>query len=203
MQGLTLDLSENGDGAANQYFVDEIRHNIAVTDSISVDPSFTPLFYYKSDSNIDEGITGMSHREQPSLENPGVAYAGRSVYTTFGLEGVNNDTGFTTREELLQRALDWGWDNPVASVSMSMTGSSQFSFTASLTSNISGTSGVSYRWDFGDGTPYGAWTDNSSATHTYANPGKHTVRVEVIDSLGNHAIGISTIPVIYLPLINK
>lgn len=203
MQGLTLDLSEGGDGAANQYYVDEIRHNIAVTDSTSVDPAFTPLFYYEAPSNKDNGTVGMSHREQPSLENPGVAYAGRTVYTTFGLEGVNSDTGFTTREELLQRALDWGWDNPVASVVISMTGASKFSFTANLTSNIPGTSGVSYRWDFGDDTPYSAWSASSSATHTYAHPGNYTVRVEVIDSLGNHAIGNSTIPVIYLPLINK
>ncbi len=205
MQGLTLDLSLNGDGAANQYYVDEIRHNVNVTDSQSVDPFFTPVFYFSAPSNVDNGTVGMAHREQPSLENPGVAYAGRSVYTTFGLEGVNNDTGFTTREELLQRALDWGWDNPVASVAMHMTGASQFSFTASLTSNIPETSGVSYRWDFGDGTPYSAWSDNSSTTHTYANPGKYTVRVEVIDSLGNHAIGtgITSLPLFYLPLVNR
>jgi len=203
MQGLTLDLSENGDGAANQYYVDEIRHNVKVTETISIDPSYTPLFYFTAPSNIDNGTVGMAHREQPSLENPGVAYAGRSVYTTFGLEGVNNDTGFTTREELLQRALDWGWDNPVASVAMHMTGASQFSFAASLTSNIPETSGVSYRWDFGDGTPYSTWSASNSATHTYTNPGNYRVRVEVIDSLGNHAIRTSTIPIIYLPLINK
>jgi subtilisin family serine protease len=203
MQGLTLDLSENGDGAANQLYVDEIRHNITVTDSLSVDPFFTPLFYFKSDTNVDEGTTGMAHREQPSLENPGVAYAGRSVYTTFGLEGVNNDTGFTTREELLQRALNWGWDNPVASVAKSRTSTSQFSFTASLTSNIPGTSGVSYRWDFGDGTRYSTWSANSNTTHTYANPGNYNVRVEVIDSLGNHAIGTSKLPTFFFPLINK
>ena len=203
MQGLTLDLSDAGDGAANQYYVDEIRHNVSVTDSTSVDPSFTPLFYFASDTNVDEGTTGMAHREQPSLENPGVAYAGRSVYTTFGLEGVNNDTGFTTREQLLQRALNWGWDNPVASVVISKTSPTQFSFTASLTSNISGTTGLSYRWDFGDGTPYSTWSTSSNASHTYAHLGTYSVRVEVIDSLGNHAIGTRTIQLSFLPLLNK
>jgi hypothetical protein len=165
MQGLTLDLSENGDGADNQYYVDEIRHNITVTDPVSVDPFFTPLFFFDSPDNEDEGTTGMAHREQPSLENPGLAYAGRSVYTTFGLEGVNNDTGFTTRDELLQRALDWGWDNPVASVSISLSAASQYNFAASLTSNISGTTGLLFRWDFGDGTAFSDWSDSSSASY--------------------------------------
>lgn len=205
MKGFTLDLSDNGDGAANQYYVDEIRHNVAVTDSQSVDPFFTPLFYFKSDTNVDEGTTGMAHRAQPSLEIPGVSYSGRSVYTTFGLEGVNNDTGFTTREELLQQSLNWGWDNPVATIKINMAGVPQFSFAASLTSNIGGTSGLSYRWDFGDGTPYTDWSSNSTATHTYAKYGNYTVRVEVIDSLGNHAIGTITTqqPSIFLPLITR
>jgi hypothetical protein len=147
----------------------------------------------------------MAHREQPSLEKPGLAYAGRSVYTTFGLEGVNNDTGFTTREELLQRALNWGWDNPVASIVVNTIQGSKYTFNSNLVSNIGGTSGFSYRWDFGDGTPYSDWSSNSSVTHTYAKLGSYTVRVEVIDSLGNHAIGTITIqqPSIFLPLITR
>jgi PKD repeat protein len=62
-------------------------------------------------------------------------------------------------------------------------------FEATLTSNIAGTTGVTYRWDFGDGTAYSAAYESNQASHTYAVCGNYTVRVEAVDSWGNKAIG--------------
>jgi len=61
-------------------------------------------------------------------------------------------------------------------------------FEASLASNIAGVTGETYRWDFGDGTPYSEAFTSSQASHTYNTCGVYTVRVEVTDSWGNVAI---------------
>ena len=201
-QGISLDLSAMGDGAANQYFVDEIASHVKITEPATVDPNYVALFRYPDPTNVDNGTVAMAHRDQPTLENPGLFYAGRSVYTTFGLEGVNNDSGFSTREDLLQRALDWGWDEPEASISATISGTVQATFSASFTSNITGTTALSYRWDFGDGTAFTTPSASDMVTHTYLVPGNTTVHVEVVDSLGNHAIGeLVASRVVYLPII--
>lgn len=202
MAGINLDLSEAGDGAANQYFVDEISYHVTITDTTTSDPSYQAVFYNDSPIAIQQGTTGIVHREQPTLEWPGVSYFGRSLYTTFGLEGVNDNTGYTTRAQLLQRSLYWAWDNPTASIAMTAD-TLNITVTASLSSNIPGVTGVAYRWDFGDGTSYTSFDASDTATHTYATAGDYTVRVEVVDSLGNHTIGSTQTYHVYMPVISK
>jgi hypothetical protein len=41
-----------------------------------------------------------------------VSYLGRSIFTSFGLEGVNNGVGATTHEELLSHFFAWAMDEP-------------------------------------------------------------------------------------------
>jgi PKD repeat protein len=81
-------------------------------------------------------------------------------------------------------------------------------FEATLASNILGTAGVSYRWDFGDGSAYTAAYESNQVSHTYAVCSDYTVRVEATDSWGNKAIGTLEVPVsecvahvLYFPLI--
>ena len=85
-----------GDGAGNQWFVDEIAPEpFKSPDSPEDLLPFTPLLVYRGPEAIDEGVVAMSHRDQPTLERPGISYLGRSIYTTFGLEGINDDLGGT------------------------------------------------------------------------------------------------------------
>jgi PKD repeat protein len=58
-----------------------------------------------------------------------------------------------------------------------------------LSSTLTTTTGVTYRWDFGDGTPYSEPYESDQASHTYAVCGTYDVRVEVTDSFGNRVIG--------------
>ena len=74
--------------------------------------------------------------------------------------------------------------------------------------SIKGIEAVSYRWDFGDGTTYVGPFANNVVAHSYVTCGSHTVRVEVVDSLGNVAIGTLEVDVsvcsgtvLYLPLV--
>jgi len=174
---------------------------------------YTPLLKYPGPYNLADGTVAMAHRAQPSLEYPGFSYFGRSIYTTFGLEGVNNSPGRTSREDLLAAFLDWAKDEPLVTIADITTPNSNHltSFEASLLSNIAGTQGLSYRWDFGDGSAYTDFNPLHQVDHLYQFCGMYHVRVEAVDSWGNHALGKQTIlathctqgGVTYMPVIRK
>ena len=48
------------------------------------------------------------HREQPTLENPGTSYDGRSIYTHLGLEGVEHGVVATSRKNPAQAFMRTG-----------------------------------------------------------------------------------------------
>jgi hypothetical protein len=200
--GINLDLSDrtatpaSGNGAGNQRFVDEIEPEPPKTDvgdpnmPEELDP-YVGLLKYPGPNNLEDGVVATAHREQPSLERPGVTFYGRTVYTSFGLEGVNNASGVTSREQLLRTFFNWGWDAPTATISNTtpVNASLLRTFQVNVTSPISGTTGVSYRWDFGDGSPYAGPYTTTQASHSYPTCGLYIVRVEATDSYGNRAIG--------------
>jgi PKD repeat protein len=62
-------------------------------------------------------------------------------------------------------------------------------FEATVTSPITDTTGLTYRWDFGDGSAFVGPFSTSQASHSYTYCGVYTVRVEVTDSYGNRTIG--------------
>jgi hypothetical protein len=135
---------------------------------------------------MEENVVAMAHREQPQLGKPGVSYWGKSIYTTFGLEGVNDGL---VRTDLMRRFLNWAWDMPTVTISnTTATNSSNLTtFKANFNSTLTTTTGVMYRWNFGDGSP--AFTTASAwAGHTFAC-GTYTVWVDAMSSYGNHAIG--------------
>lgn len=189
----------SGDGLGNQLYIDELDNSKdafygrSPAPSDIANPAYGSPFEYRSvlsypdPSNIMSGTVTMIHRDQPSLERPGISFDGRVVYSSVGLEGVNNGTGFTEREALLDLFLTWAQDEPVASVSTSGMLSGTMTFDASLTSNVE-TEAHQYRWDFGDGMitePFGVGT----ITHDYGGVcPTGQPRVEIVDTLGNVAL---------------
>ncbi len=189
------------DGAENQSYIDEIEKIMG--------DGYTSLLRYQGPYIDQDGVVAIAHRDQPSLERPGISYMGRSVYTTFGLEGVN---GANDRAALLGTILDWALDEPSVSISDdsgSLTDTSDVTqWKATYTSNIPGAYAVSYRWDFGDGSAFVGPFEDDFIGHTYAVCGTYTVRVEVTDNYGNVTIGSAEMPVnrceahiIYMPVI--
>ena len=181
----------NGDGSSNQAFIDEIRiPRGSVLDGAT---GFQPLMVYPSPGNVEDGIVAMYRRDQPSLERPGLSSNVRTIYTTFGLEGVNDGIA-VDRSALLGLFLDMLMDEPTAtllSATDSFSSTTQAVFvTAELSSDITGTVASNYRWDFGDGTPIVDTDGNNMASHQYAEEacGSYPVRVEITDSLGNVAL---------------
>jgi hypothetical protein len=185
------DLNVSVDGS--QPWIDELNLSRQADPDNPVMIDLLPLLRYPGRFNSEEGIVTVAHRDQPTLERPGISYEGRSIYASFGLEGVSNVAGFTTREQLLRRFLNWAQDEPTVAISnttpISGNASSLSTFSATVTSNVTTTAGIGFRWDFGDGTGFYGPYPSRVASHTYATCDAVTVRVEATDPYGNRAIG--------------
>lgn len=200
-----------GDGASNQYYVDEIR-----TNAWGFDPSAAPyeidqywaLLRYPGQVLDGDGTVAMAHRDQPTLERPGISTRARTIFTGFGLEGVNNpDAGAgraadwhgtgTSREELLQTFWNYLMDEPTAAITMTwnVTTSQILIGGISFSSNISDARPWMGRIDWGDGSPYTSYFLTGVASHHYVECGEYTLRAEVIDNYGNSAIAENTVNV--------
>ncbi len=210
------DLSDQGNGAGNQTSIDELAAlNFTDVDANSI------LQAAPSNNRVYQGTVGTSMTSEPTLERvmgtaPWTQLGYRTIFLSFGLEGVNNDTGFNTRKSLLHRLLLWLDDT----VSVHITPGSYVgtgpgsAITVSASANTSVTAIdqtlsnqiILYRWDFGDGTPIQE-TDVPQASHSYNEKGSYPVRVEVIDIFGHHAVSdpfpASTQTIFYFPLILK
>ena len=222
----------------NQPSIDELDnhwHN-GQEDPYGLEPEshFTsvPLLSYPGVSKLYNGYATLANRHQPSLERAGLFYSGRSVYASFGLEGVSNDfsTTFditpTNRSELLGAFLNWAWSEPGQvtisnTTPISVTASNMTFFKATLASSAmpaaqTAPAAVRYRWDFGDGSSYSAPYLMPEVGHAYPACGVYTVRAEVTDTLGNVAIGSASFAIqtncgsqpaqqhlVYLPVISR
>ncbi|HEY53801.1 MAG TPA: S8 family serine peptidase, partial [Caldilineae bacterium] len=171
--GLALDLSGAGDGASNQYYVDEIA--IAPFGDVGAPETIAPAFGALGGSPVADGYTGAARAAYPSLEEPMPPYDYRSLYLSFGLEGVNNDTGFSTREDLMANALAWLLDSNEVMIHEGVVDVDSI--------------GASYRWDFGDGSPYSPANASNIAGHIYDAAGVYTVRVEATNGMGSRVLG--------------
>jgi subtilisin family serine protease len=200
------------DGADNQFYIDEISEPRPDPDRPGDSEQYVSLLRYPGPNNVRDGIVSIANRVQPSLEAPGVAYTGRTIYTTFGLEGVNNVPGATSREELLRTFFNWADDTPVVSVTQALTSTNSrlVVFDAEVTSPVTPTFGISYRWDFGDGTPFTKASSSSQVSHSYRLCGTYTVRAEVTDTYGNRTIGTTQVTLaagcerqVFLPVVAR
>ena len=85
-----FDISGSGDGAGNQLYIDEIWYQY-LDNCTPDDPSvcadlYRPLLTYSDGYYaIRDATVAMSHRDQPSLEQPGTTFAGDALYFAFGL----------------------------------------------------------------------------------------------------------------------
>lgn len=194
-RNMSFDISARGDGAGNQGYVDEIARGFVQDAEYLAHTSFPILKYAGGSNNVEDGFVAVSNRDQPTLERPGVTMIGRSLYFSFGLEGVNSDTGFNTREDLLGAALDWANDSASAAIDAKVNGLNAVSmFTATVTSNLGG-DGASYRWDFGDGSDFTDANASRFSGHTYTEAGNYTVRVEATNELGTRVLGETQITI--------
>jgi subtilisin family serine protease len=195
LKGIVLDLSTEGDGAGNQYAVDEVQW------ANYIDLNTSPLFEVVNTitGTVESGYVGTRSSYEPTIERvknpikvPQEPVVWRVAELNFGLEGVNSNTGFNTRQELMQALFNWQDDM----VSVHFDAVSYFTpapfgyvdFTASMTSSEGGYA-LNYRWDFGDGSDV-LLTSSPMASHQYQKFGIYQAYVEVIDSFSHKAVSM-------------
>jgi subtilisin family serine protease len=191
-------------GYGNQFWVDELT------------PYEDPRMYggrgflrSLEPGSAGAGWVGIMRSLGPTFGNegilPGPDY--RTAYLSFGLEGVNNTTGYDTREDLVQEIFNFFQDQLTVTVTVDSTGSvyDLVTLTAHVESSV-GAAGAQYRWDFGDGSEI-ITTDTASVVHPYSSIGLYPVRVEVIDEYGNTAVSEPVLAmagtILRLPIISR
>ncbi len=219
LAGRIYDFSFAGDGAGNQEFVDEVTAGFYSDVDAYPILSTTPVTTVLSLGHLGTRISSEPTLERLAGTEPWTKLGYRVAYLSFGLEGVNNDTGYNTREDLLKRLLDW----LRAEVSVTPGQPEFFApapyaaalVTATVSTNVI-TTGVDVetpnsficRWDFGDGTPIQTTLADGNicaAVHGYRAMGRYPVRVEVTDIFGHKAVSnVFYVQVgyrLYLPLV--
>ncbi|MGD8969430.1 MAG: S8 family serine peptidase, partial [Anaerolineae bacterium] len=138
------------DGAANQYYVDEVE--LAPYGDTGALDTISSILAAVGGYPVQDGYVASARADSPTLERPGTRYDYRTIYLSFGFEGINNDTGYTTREELMQELFNWLTDEVTVTMeSAEGMVDDLITLTAEASSTV-GAEPVQYRWDFGDGS---------------------------------------------------
>lgn len=193
LKDFILDLSRPGDGAGNQYAADEVQW------ANYIDLDTAPLFETVDTipGRVENGYVATRSSFEPTIERakdsigvPQEPAAWRVAELNFGLEAVNDNTGFTTREQLMQAIFDWQDD--VVAVQFgaaSYTAPKPFAFVdfSAVADSSEGGQILLYRWDFGDGTGIQE-TTSAEVSHQYQKYGRYQAYVEVVDSYSHKAV---------------
>ncbi len=187
LAAIMLDLGAVGDGAGNQVSVDEIGVG-GLQDGGDAD-LVQPLLMAIAGTPVGAGYVGVAKGDEPTLERQTLRIPYRTVYLAFGLEGVNNNPGSTSRAQLLQRALAWLLDQVTITVQDSVaTLHTLIRITCSARSSA-GASIARYRWRIGTGES-ARLVESAEPwiSLTFAAPGRYPLWVEATDALGHKAV---------------
>lgn len=158
------------------------------TDTYHALSTMTRFFRPLSSGAAASWGVGFGRSSEPGLDESRVQFRYRSAVLGFGLEGL---AGTAAQDALTKRLLDWLLDQPtVTKVDAKVKRGKTVTFTAAVSSSV-GAPFISYRWDFGDGSPV-VTTTAPVVVHRYRG-GKHTVTVEATDALGHRAVGSRTV----------
>lgn len=133
-------------------------------------------------SGVEE--TGVTASDEPTLSHT-PTYKGRSVVFSFGFEGINDNTSYATREQVLKRILQWFNDKPVASVVPAhYPPGTTVTLRAGLKSNV-GAKGGAYQWQIGSRT---LRATSRPTTYRFSHPGTYRARVLITDAMGHASL---------------
>jgi subtilisin family serine protease len=202
---MKIDFSTKGDGAgtnvavnndAVSHIFDPTWHTVGVAGAQAYhqkDPTFgdswgqvalrTADLSTAQTGGADIGI--VNAQDATFKDNPKKLYAGRSVLFTFDFAGINDNTGFATRQQVLQRVFDWLNDTPKAAVAASSFASQRRVRLKARLSALAGVKIVQYEWQVGSTT---LKPTTKPTVYTFSHAGKYRIRVQLMDSLGHTAV---------------
>jgi hypothetical protein len=194
LKKLRVDLSPGGDGAGNQSSI-ELSSPMPDTDTYAAADTMTQLFAAKQIQGNITGVAWGRSSEDGLKPDERQKFLYRSVSMGFGLEGVNSNTGFTSRQDVA--AATWRWlSDTITFGPISATprkpGKDETVFTVPVSSSA-GASFTDFAWDFGDGTGFAHSGKNPTANHKYRASGDYVVRVAATDDLGHTTVTTQTV----------
>jgi hypothetical protein len=126
---------------------------------------------------------GIASGDEPTFTHK-ATYAGRAVLFSFGFEGINDNTGYATRAQVLGRIFSWFTDRPTAVVQNGpYRAGVRVQLKAKLTSSA-GSKGVRYAWQVAGKI---LKPTKGPTSYTFPHSGKYKVRVLITDALGHVA----------------
>lgn len=193
-----IDFSTKGDGAHDNL----ASNNQSLNDMLGV-PGLTSIrgsFGFQGNaygvpalqtSNVNlaqGGIQGTNvavvSSDEPSFKHK-ASYAGRAVLFSFTFDGINDNTGYATREQVMSRILQWFVDHPTARVTSTRLRSGTSVQLGATVSGGSGAHAAQYTWQVGSQT---LRTTSKPTQYRFPHAGRYSVRVQIIDSLGHVAV---------------
>lgn len=195
LAGISLHMGPVGDGAGNQVSIDEIAPG---GDPERSDAALvTPLLVAVGGDPADNGYTALAKGDEPTLEDQTGDLPYRTVYMSFGLEGINTWPGTSGRAALLERALDWLLDEVSLTVP-DVVGAPNELMTLTCSAKSSRGYPVSgYRWQVSDGDSQRIYqTPSPTLAVTYDAHGVHELVVEATDTLGHRAVASGTVTIV-------
>jgi hypothetical protein len=114
-----------------------------------------------------------------------VSYPGRAVLFSFGFEGINDNTGYATRAQVLQRIFQWFEDKPTSTVTTAHYAAHRVvQLKATLYAGAT-IHPAAYVWQIGSRS---VKSGTKPAKYTFPHAGTYKLRVQITDSLGHVAV---------------
>jgi len=193
LSGVQLHLGGVGDGASNQTSIDEIAPG-GVADGSDLD-LVQPLLVAVDGQPLANGYVAVAKSDEPILEKESASIPYRSVYYSFGFEGINNTSTTTTRIDFLASTLDWLLDEVSVDLDQGIISSrNELTYISCSAVSSVGAEILSYRWDLGEGQT--VTSDEPTIAHCFSSRGQHAIAVEATDSLGHKAVAQSTVTIV-------
>ncbi len=195
LAGVQIDLGPTGDGAGNQTSVDEVAPG--GTPDLQDAHLVTPILATLAGMPVGAGYVGLAKACEPTLEADAPCDY-RTVYLSFGLEGMNENRGRTTRPELLDIILRWLLDEVTVTSSDAVWAPNEPFALSCEASSSQGAAISSYRWRADVGTAVSSTvTEDASLTVNVGQKGSYTFAVQATDSLGHSAVTSGTMRMFY------
>jgi subtilisin family serine protease len=127
---------------------------------------------------------GVVSSDEPTFSHA-TKYKGRAVLFTFDFAGINDNTGYATRAQVLKRIFQWFGDTPTVKVVTSTAVAHQRTqLRVGLKSKAGGVA-AQFQWKIGSKT---LAASSKPVTYTFPKPGSYKVRVLVTDKLGHKTL---------------
>ncbi|MGH2443944.1 MAG: S8 family serine peptidase, partial [Chloroflexota bacterium] len=136
------------------------------------------------------GDVAVANSDEPSFTHR-VKHTGRSIAFSFDFAGINDNTGYATREQVLRRIFQWFTDRPTVKVAAVPYAVGRPIKLRAILHAGSGAHAVQYRWQVNG---HALAATSGITYHQFASRGRYKLRVLVTDSLGHLAVsGYTTV----------